>query len=87
MSSLYRPGSATPSAVLSLGLGLTLFVTLALVDRSISSELRSSLPASAPSFYFLDVPNGERDRFVALLRDTRAATASAMHRCCAARSP
>jgi putative ABC transport system permease protein len=70
VSSLYRPGSATPSAVLSLGLGLTLFVTLALVDRSISSELRSSLPASAPSFYFLDVPNGERDRFVALLRDT-----------------
>jgi putative ABC transport system permease protein len=70
LSSLYRPGSATPSAVLSLGLGLTLFVTLALVDRSISSELRSSLPASAPSFYFLDVPNSERDRFVELLRDT-----------------
>ncbi|MET0483700.1 MAG: FtsX-like permease family protein, partial [Aestuariivirgaceae bacterium] len=70
LSSLYRPGSATPAAVLSLGLGLTLFVTLALVDRSISSELRSSLPASAPSFYFLDVPNSERDRFVALLRDT-----------------
>jgi putative ABC transport system permease protein len=70
LSSLYRPGSATPSAVLALGLGLTLFVTLALVDRSISSELRSSLPASAPSFYFLDVPNSERDRFVTLLRDT-----------------
>ena len=58
------------ASVLSLGLGLTLFVTLALVDRSISSELRSSLPASAPSFYFLDVPNSERDRFVALLRDS-----------------
>src|SRR5262249_36208337 len=64
LSSLYRPGSATPSAVLALGLGLTLFVTLSLVDGSISSELRSSLPASAPSFYFLDVPNSERDRFI-----------------------
>jgi putative ABC transport system permease protein len=70
LASLYRPGSATPSAVLALGLGLTLFVTLALVDRSLSSELRSSLPASAPSFYFLDVPNSEHDRFVTLLRDT-----------------
>ena len=70
LSSLYRPGSATPSAVLALGLGLTLFVTLALVDRSISSELRSSLPASAPSFYFLDVPNSDRDRFITLLRDS-----------------
>ena len=70
LASLYRPGAATPSAVLSLGLGLTLLVTLAMVDRSISREVEASLPATAPSFYFIDVPNGERDRFMAVLQGT-----------------
>ena len=68
IANLHRPGAPTPSIVLSLGLGLTLFVTLALVDSNISAQLRSSIPERAPSFFFLDVPNTERDAFTDLVR-------------------
>ncbi len=67
IANLYRPGAPTPSIILSLGLGLTLFVTLALVDKNISAELRSSIPAEAPSFFFLDVASGDREAFVDLV--------------------
>jgi putative ABC transport system permease protein len=57
IASLHRPGAATRSVILALGLGLTLLVSLSLTDRSLTSELRSGLPERAPAFFFLDVPN------------------------------
>ena len=48
-----------------LGLGLTLFVTLALTDQTISQELRAGIPEKAPAFFFLDVRNEELPAFVA----------------------
>ena len=67
ISNIYRPGSATASVIMALGLGLTLFVTLALTDRTISTELRSGLPDKAPAFFFLDVRNTELDAFTAAI--------------------
>ena len=67
VANLYRPGAPTGSIVVSLGLGLALFVTLALMDRNISAELRSSIPDQAPSFFFLDVQSSELDELRALL--------------------
>ena len=63
IGNIHRPGSAAASVILALGLGLTLFVTLALTDRSISSELRSGIPEKAPAFFFLDVRNNELAQF------------------------
>lgn len=63
IGNIHRPGSAAASVILALGLGLTLFVTLALTDRSISTELRSGIPQKAPAFFFLDVPNRELQSF------------------------
>jgi putative ABC transport system permease protein len=67
VANLYRPGAPTGSIVVSLGLGLALFVTLALMDRNISAELQSSVPEQAPSFFFLDVQSSELDDMLALL--------------------
>jgi putative ABC transport system permease protein len=75
IANLYRPGTALPSVVLSLGLGLTLFVTLALVDRSLTNELRSHLPANAPSYFFLDVAQTEKDRFLGALSEEKSISA------------
>lgn len=63
IGNIHRPGSAAASVILALGLGLTLFVTLALTDRSISSELRSGIPEKAPAFFFLDVRDAELAQF------------------------
>lgn len=63
IGNIHRPGSAAASVIMALGLGLTLFVTLALTDRSISSELRSGIPEKAPAFFFLDVRNDQLRAF------------------------
>lgn len=67
IANIHRPGSAAASVILSLGLGLTLFVTLALTDRTISTELTSGIPEKAPAFFFLDVRNTELADFTATL--------------------
>jgi putative ABC transport system permease protein len=74
IANLYRPGSSAISVILALGLGLTLFVTLALTDRTIATELRSGLSEKAPAFFFLDVRSTERDDFVSQLQKVPGVT-------------
>lgn len=59
IANIHRPGALTPTVVLSLGLGLTLLVALSLVDTSLRTELTGRLPATAPSFFFVDVQDAE----------------------------
>jgi putative ABC transport system permease protein len=63
VKALHRPGSSALSVVLALGLGLTLFVTLALTDATISREIKAGIPGKAPAFFFLDVRNDELPAF------------------------
>ncbi len=63
ISNLYRPGSSAISVILALGLGLTLFVTLALTDQTISQEMRAGIPERAPAFFFADVRNEQLPAF------------------------
>jgi putative ABC transport system permease protein len=67
IANIHRPGALTPSVVLSLGLGLTLIVALALIEGNLSRQLTTALPERAPSFFFLDIQRAERDAFVSLL--------------------
>ncbi|QFR33597.1 ABC transporter permease [Ancylobacter sp. TS-1] len=68
LSNIHRPAALTPTVVLSLGLGLTLLVTLALIDRSLTRELSARLPTEAPSYFFLDIQNSDTDHFASWLR-------------------
>jgi putative ABC transport system permease protein len=63
VKALHRPGSSALSVILALGLGLTLFVALALTDATISREIRAGIPGKAPAFFFLDVRNDELPAF------------------------
>lgn len=56
LANLHRPGAATGALVVALGLGLTLFVTLAAIQTSITNEISRTVPQRAPSFFVLDVP-------------------------------
>jgi putative ABC transport system permease protein len=67
-ANLGRPGSTAISVIMALGLGLALFVTLALTDQIISTELRSGLPDKAPAFFFLDVQNPDLQNFETALK-------------------
>ncbi|MBB3021244.1 putative ABC transport system permease protein [Microvirga lupini] len=68
LANIHRPGALTPSLVLSLGLGITLLVTLALIDTNLTRQLTQSLPQRAPSFFFLDIPNQQADAFESFLK-------------------
>jgi putative ABC transport system permease protein len=71
---LGAPGGLTRSVVLSLGTGLSLLVTVALVDASIINELTSRLPNESPNYFVLDLKRSEIDAFHALVtRETPAA--------------
>jgi len=73
LANIHRPGALTPSLVLSLGLGITLLVTLALIDSNLTKQLTQSLPERAPSFFFLDIPNQQADAFESFLKDQAGA--------------
>lgn len=72
---LHRPGASAISVILALGLGLTLFVALALTDRTITDELRAGLPQKAPAFFVLDVQNGELPAFREMVLNEKGVTA------------
>lgn len=67
LGNIHRPGALTPSVVLSLGLGLTLVVALAMVDGNLRRQISQSLPSHAPNFFFVDIQNTEIDAFRDLL--------------------
>jgi len=63
IANIHRPGALTPSVVLSLGLGLSLLVALALIDGNLRRELTATIADKAPSFFFVDIQSHERDAF------------------------
>jgi putative ABC transport system permease protein len=68
ITNIYRPGALTPSVVLSLGLGLAVLVTITQIDGNLRRQFLAALPDRAPSFYFIDIPSSEADRFSAFLK-------------------
>ncbi|MBL0915969.1 MAG: ABC transporter permease, partial [Sphingopyxis sp.] len=63
VANLHRPGASTGALVVALGLGLTLFVTLAAIQTSITAEIARTVPQRAPSFFVLDIPRGDATKF------------------------
>jgi len=70
IANIYRPGALTPSVVMSLGLGLAVLVTITQIDGNLRRQFLAALPDRAPSFYFIDIPTTEADRFGAFLKQT-----------------
>ncbi len=55
--------SITPITIMSLGLGVTLLLTLALVGTNFQREIAKSIPDIAPDYFFVGIQNGEREKF------------------------
>lgn len=55
MASIARPGAATLSAVIALGLGVLVVLAMYLVERQLVRELTAQLPADAPSAFMVDI--------------------------------
>ncbi len=66
LANLHRPGAATPTMLLSLGVGLATLASMALIEGSVSATVSEQMPRTAPSFYFIDIQTAQADAFDAI---------------------
>ena len=67
VGSIGAPGGLASSVLLSLGMGLSLLVAVALVDSSLVHELTGRLPQNAPAYFVLDLTKSDQSAFEALV--------------------
>ncbi|MBU1611522.1 MAG: ABC transporter permease [Proteobacteria bacterium] len=63
ISNLHRPGSSTTSTILSLGFGLAVLACVALVESNLRDNVERIMPATAPSYFFVNVRASDWDKF------------------------
>jgi putative ABC transport system permease protein len=69
IANLHRPGAQTVPLVIALGLGFSLFVTLAAIQTSMDAEISRSVPERAPNQFVLDIPLAEEARFRSIVAE------------------
>lgn len=65
LGAMVRPQAPAAGIVISLGLGLTVLVAVGLIQRGLTRDIQETLPAEAPSFYFIDIQPAQLADFVA----------------------
>ena len=73
-ANLHRRGAATPNIIISLGLGLSVLVAIALIEGNMRRQIEDRLPEQAPAFFFIDIQPNQSDAFdaaVTAIPDTK----------------
>ena len=73
LANIHRPGNVTTGIVLSLGLGLTVLIAVALVEDSFSRVLQREVTPNTPSFFFLDIQHTQAEEFRAIVESMPSA--------------
>ncbi|MFP5453960.1 MAG: ABC transporter permease, partial [Alphaproteobacteria bacterium] len=63
IGNLHRPAAQTDRLVVALGLGLTLFAMMAIIQSNLTHQIEKTVPQTAPNFFALDIGTDELDRF------------------------
>ena len=63
LSNLIRPGAGTSSVITSLGLGLTVLITIGLIEGNLSRQINERLPVMAPALFFIDIQTSQTINF------------------------
>jgi putative ABC transport system permease protein len=73
LANLHSPSAPTARVVLSLGIGLTVLVAVALVQASLTREIETSIAEGAPAYFFLDIQPDQLGGFADLVNATPGA--------------
>ena len=73
LANLHRPGAPTSQIVLSLGIGLTVLVAVALVQGNLGHQIAERMPAEAPAFFFIDIQPAQLAGFQAIVHEVPGA--------------
>ncbi len=72
LAALARPGAGTVGAVVALGLGVLLLLGIVLVQRGLSGQLSTALPAGSPSAFVIDIQRDQWDGVERMLNEAGA---------------
>lgn len=64
LANLARPGAATSSMVIALGISMSLLIALTQVGGNLRKQLEVGLPEHAPAFFLLDIQPSRLDKLV-----------------------
>ncbi|MEW6324134.1 MAG: FtsX-like permease family protein [Nitrospirota bacterium] len=67
VANLHRPGSQTVTALLSVGIGVTVMLAVALIEVNLLRQVDDHLPEDAPTFFFVDIQPDQADGFSSVL--------------------
>ena len=66
-NNLQRPGNFTKAMTLAIGIGVMLMTTLVTVQQTLLNLIEDQIPASAPSFFFIDIQPDQQELFLQTL--------------------
>lgn len=69
LANLHRPGAPTGGVVVSLGLGLTVLIAVAMIEGNLSRQVSDTFRGEAPGYYFIDIQPDQIGEFRALMDD------------------
>ncbi|MBI3611305.1 MAG: ABC transporter permease [Nitrospirae bacterium] len=71
IGNLHRPGRQVVMIILSMGIGVTILLTLAQVEQNLLSQLSQNVPKDAPSLFFIDLQPDQKQPFETLMKGWR----------------
>lgn len=74
LANIHRPGNITSSVIMSIGLGLTVLISVALVQDNFIRLAGNDLTSDAPSFFFLDIQPDQLEYFKKQINSTASAS-------------
>lgn len=78
LRNLHRPGNATANILISLGLGLTVMVSVSLIELNLRYGIVQNLPKDAPAFFFMDIQGNQKDDFIKLLDEQESTSTTVL---------
>ena len=73
LSNLTRPGGPTAGIVMSIGAGLSVLITVAMLDTNLSRQITERIPDRAPTFFFIDIQADQVAPFERIVAETEGA--------------
>ena len=67
LANLSRRRGGSMAQIVAFGLGVMLLLVLSILRRDLLNDWRTSLPAGAPNYFFVNIPTEQRDDFRAAL--------------------
>lgn len=67
IGNLYRPGRQVKVLILSLGVSVTILLTLLLVYENLLSQMKENLPKEAPSLFFINIQRDQKTGFETMM--------------------